>query len=148
MSEVTGKLTVNEPLCVATTGFKPGLKSKIRINCLEHNYTVFVFLSTEYIIGYRSILRCHVLVGAGQARIYVWRAHLHSTSSMGSDQNSNPQHHYCKARTLTTAPSCYPSEAISIKFIGLNSFWLAFLDFVLARAEVFQFLILCFFSVG
>ena len=41
MSEVTGKLTVNEPLCVATTGFKPGLKSKIRINCSDHTYTVF-----------------------------------------------------------------------------------------------------------
>ena len=47
MSEVTGKLTVNEPLCVATTGFKPGLKSKIRINCSEHNYTVFELLCSH-----------------------------------------------------------------------------------------------------
>ena len=34
--------------------------------------------------------------------------------------------------------------AISIKFIGLNNFWPAILGFVLARAEVFHFLIFCF----
>ena len=74
MSEVTGKLTVNEPLCVATTGFKPGLKSKIRINCSDHNYTVFE-------------LPCSLL-GEGRG---------------GGSALS-------------------VSEAISIKFIGLNSF--------------------------
>ena len=34
---------------------------------------------------------------------------------MGSDWDSNPQPYDSKARTLTTAPSCYPRAAVSSK---------------------------------